>query len=211
MFLIRLMLRLALPLVVLLLVLMGGAARIGSATPTFDYRQSIPGFRSCELPCWAGITPLQTDYTRVRETLVMGLAGMNVVARDYIGHTTFSASGAGLYELSGAVYENRGRVGDLRIDAAFPLWFLMNQLGTPVCVSTDPMSTNQATVTIYWQLDNVYVAGLVVVNRQNPWQADTATRAIYVFTANDACQRPGAYPWQGFAPLWFYGLTTALQ
>lgn len=161
-----------------------------------------PGFDACALPCWAGVVPGETPFTQAPER-VSAHVGADVAFRT-TGDRLFFEIGPGP-DLTGALYNDRGRVGSMRLEVGFPLWALMQTLGTPRCALAGALSGGQARVAVYWDAEpGAQVAGLAVLNEADAWHPGTPTRTLLVLRDSDSCRDTGAAPWTGFAPLWRY-------
>jgi hypothetical protein len=161
-----------------------------------------PGFDACALPCWAGVTPGVTIFADAPDRVSAHVGG-NVMFRT-TGDRLLFEIGPGP-QLSGAIYNDRGRVDSLRLETRFPLWRLVDTLGTPRCALAGRVSGGQWRMTVYWDMEpGIQIAALAVLNTPDDWQPGTPMRTLLVLTGTDSCRDTGAHPWTGFAPLWHY-------
>lgn len=215
MFLMRFIIQAGLRIIVVLVVLTLLAVGLGNGPPTDARWQHIPGLGICDLPCWAGITPLQTDYTQLEERLLTALADVNVSVIDrsdqYQNWVTFYTYKG--WWISGAITEEQGRVANMVIHMPVPLWALMHRLGTPDFVTSgttvaSPVQVFDALhVTIYWLLDEITIEAVVVVMPQSRLTPEMYTDHIRIRHSGDEAVRD-VTPWRGFVPVELYGLMT---
>lgn len=164
---------------------------------------SAPGFSACDLPCWAGVVPGQTAFDQAAAQVSAYLSPREVLFRTSGDRLAFEA-GTGP-EVSGALYDDRGLVGSIRLEVGFPLWALMKTLGAPGCVLASPLSGGQASLALFWDVgQGAQAAALAVLPAEaGAWHPGTPIRTLLLLSAS-GCRDHGALTWTGFAPLWRY-------
>lgn len=164
---------------------------------------SQPGFSICALPCWAGLHPRETRFEDAIKLIIDNLREWRFEFGANNNQLTFSAQ-AGETPLAGTVYEDRGYVGGMLINAAFPQWMLLQELGRPYCVRTSHIATtDQETVVLYWRLEGLFILGISQIGPDD-WKLGSKTTALYIVASDDVCELPDAMPWRGFMPIWRY-------
>jgi len=200
----------SLPLIALTL----GVAGVGRTFAANDDWQIIQGRAYCDLPCWAGITPLETDYQRIEALLGSAFpeADISVVDRSHEDATLASFFAYGDRPISGIITENQGRVERMGLNLYVPLWVLFQRLGKPAFVTSgpSPMTVEQLiegpSIAIHWRQAGLHVAALLVVNPEMRLQPDTKTYFVTIEATGEDDRRVS--PWRGFLPVEFYGVTT---
>ena len=159
---------------------------------------TAPGFSVCALPCWAGVIPGETRYTDAAAIITANVADIQVQFPDFLAEVPTAQITSSRGEVLGAVYEDRGVVGSLRLDFPLPLWHLLETAGTPVCLQTSLQGADVYLYSIYWQVDTLYLLGIVLVRDRADWHLGQVTNTLYIFSGSDPCDAPSALPWQGF-------------
>jgi hypothetical protein len=168
-----------------------------------------PGFATCDLPCWAGVMPALTPFREALKIITANLPGWSLNVQASNAQIGFYGS---LDEdrIGGVIYEDRGSVGRIRLDVNFPLWYLIEVLGSPYCVRANHLSSiNLNVVLVYWRLGNMSVTGVVTLNPLEKWYPGTQTEALLMMTSYEQCALIDAHPWMGFARLWLYQTESA--
>lgn len=166
---------------------------------------TLPGFAACALPCWAGITPGQIPYRMALRVLADHLPDMTLDFEPGLSQVNFVAQAPAANPFYGAIYEDRGQVGGLRLEVRLPVWHLIAQLGRPRCVAvhrTVTLSTRIAN--IYWQSGEIYIWGFLAFEDGIQWGPDSHTTSLFILHSDDPCAQPGVAGWRGFAPLRLY-------
>ncbi len=187
----NLMLRLLAVCILVILALLLGARQPAPAL-------TAPGFNVCELPCWAGVVPGETRYTDAAAIITANLTDIRLQFPDFLAEVPTAQITSSRGEVLGAVYEDRGVVGSLRLDFPLPLWHLLETAGTPVCLQTTLQGADVYVYSLYWQVETLYLLGIVLVRDPADWHLDQVTTSLYIFSGSDPCAIPSARPWQGF-------------
>src|SRR5690606_25812707 len=181
-----------------------------SAVPALGKRATIDvpawhafGFAACALPCWAGITPGETSFDKAFDLLVQHVPSLNTQVLMSGAQIPFSANLADQYA-SGFLYYNQGEVGNIRLSVQLPLIQLIERLGTPSCYFSGESSYDGlGSLTIYWELDGVLIAGLISQGTEDV-QPTTPVDGVAFSPDESACDLAETHPWLGFAPRWRY-------
>lgn len=165
--------------------------------------QINPGFDTCPLPCWAGITPAETRTDAVPRLITAHLPGMNVEFRGVVTQINFAATTPG-QTLRGVVYDKRGLVSGIRLETHLPLWQVMELLGAPDCIRISQGTDGHELVAVSWQTEHHVISGTVLLPSPDVWQPSATISLLGIFEGYPACAAPGDYRWHGFAPIWQY-------
>ena len=175
----------------------------GGRLPAPDESWQQFGFTTCELPCFAGITPGQTPFDNVPGLLIRHV--QSVDPRMIAGGASINFwAQSNNQQLGGLVRYADGLVGEMRFNVVLPLAEIINELGTPNCLLPNTSSNVKSVMVIFWEREQVSIAAVLNPDAHgiNP-NADTFALWLNAVQAND-CSRVGAVPWHGFAPLWDY-------
>jgi hypothetical protein len=198
----RLLLVMAAPLILLVF---GLLAVYQHPLPPLDY----PGFESCMLPCWGGITPGETRTADSPQVVVAQFTGAEFEFSQLGGMQTNFTVNSEEGRLDGVIYDDRGTVNSLRIMVRLPLWRLMETLGAPQCVSSQTYPDGGELVSLWWVNDNHTISSGVILPPPPEWNASAQVFTLAIFKDTERCNAPDVKPWRGFAPLWFYRLNRA--
>jgi hypothetical protein len=199
----KLVARLAVIVLTLCLLLCGALLAFGARQPAEDEAWTRFGFLTCELPCFAGITPGSTDFGETSALLTEHIPALDPRIISSGSSVNFFAR-VPTQLLGGVVrYQSGGQVGEIRINAILPIERLMAQLGTPDCILVDTASTDRSAV-IFWERGAISIAAVLDANL-NAVRVNTSTFALWLRIATPPdCALRGARAWRGFAPLWAY-------
>jgi hypothetical protein len=172
------------------------------------------GFDVCELPCYAGIVPGETDFDEVTTLLAANLPALTtqlLVSNSQVG---FSVEGNTLPDgrrifLNGGVYYYQGYARDIRGSVDFPLYWALLRFGTPDCVAAGLVSNigSIPTLYLYWQqADGFYWVGVALFEGRVRYNAQVFDIGSSVNRNSQmVCQSPVPISaWQGAAALWRY-------
>lgn len=201
---VKLVARLAVIVLTLCLLLCGALLTFGARQPAEDDAWTRFGFLTCELPCFAGITPGVTDFDETSALLTEHVSALDprIIAS---GSSVNFFARVPSQLLSGIVrYQSGGQVGEIRINAVLPVERLMAQLGTPDCILVDTASTDRSAV-IFWERGAISIAAVLDANL-SALRLNGGAFALWLRAAVTPpdCVLRGARAWQGFAPLWVY-------
>lgn len=175
---------------------------IGHSTPRI-VTGGEPGFSTCRLPCWAGVVPHKTAFRDALKIVTANLPGWSLDAQSNNAQISFYGK-QGENQIAGAIYEDRSLVGRIRLDIAFPLWYLIEELGRPSCVrAIDLPSPDVHIVVVYWRAADIAVMGIIGLESSEKWYPGARTQTLLTTTSNE-CMLPDSLPWRGFARLWSY-------
>ncbi|MBZ0293225.1 MAG: hypothetical protein K8L99_11725 [Anaerolineae bacterium] len=165
---------------------------------------SRPGFDICALPCWANLIPGETRYGDSSRTISEALPQADLDFFPSLMQVDFKIlqDGETTY---GAIYEDRGRIGGLRLEANTPVWQLLDLLGEPACVQSNQVLQNSMRVlTLYWMLETSSITGILTVSETGHWRPDQPVSTLFILYDVDPCVTRLTLPWRGFARLWLY-------
>lgn len=175
-----------------------------SSPPPSIATDGDPGFSSCHLPCWAGVTPYETAFQDALNTITTNLPGWSLDVQGNNSQFTFYSNHM-TSAIGGMIYEDRGLVGRIWLDVSFPLWYLIEEFGKPYCVRANHLAPrNEDVVVVYWHLGDMSLAGIVNLEPSDEWFPGVLAEAILVIPSNEQCTLIDAFPWMGFAPLRMY-------
>lgn len=160
-----------------------------------------PGFAACRLPCWAGITPGLTPFAEANELIAQHLPDYRVptfLTTSSLSFQTIASEPA----LSGVLFYDSTRIGEIHLDAGLPVWYLMDTLGKPDCVWVSE-GPSQIMLTLFWESNGRSTGGYFFFDPRSGWQSNTRTRFLQMSTVL-SCDTPGMILWMGFAPAWRY-------
>jgi hypothetical protein len=156
-----------------------------------------PGFDVCALPCWGGILPGATRYEQASAVLATNLNDARLRFQPYMSEVTFwELAGAG--GVFGAVYDDRGIVGGVRLDFSIPLWHLLSRLGSPLCVHRSIQGVGVNIYSVYWQVEDLYMLGMVLLDEPADWRLERPVNMLFIYQGADPCTAPGTIAWRGF-------------
>lgn len=163
-----------------------------------------PGFSTCHLPCWAGISLSETPFREAIKIISANLPGWSLDIQ--ASNTDISFLGQNQADqIGGAIYEDRTRVGQIRLDVSFPLWLLIEEFGTPYCVrSTRLPALKVEVVLVYWRLGDTAAVGVMTLKSFQKWYPGIQAETLILMRSYEQCTLIDAYPWRGFARLWTY-------
>jgi hypothetical protein len=174
-----------------------------SSPPPSIVTSGEPGFSACRLPCWAGLLPQKTAFRDALKIITTNLPGWNLDVQANNAQMTFTGS-HGEKRIGGIIYEDRSLVGRIRLDVAFPLWYLIEEFGRPYCVRVNYLSSLDAdVVVIYWRLADMFVMAIIILEQSEKWYPGTRIETLLTISSNE-CTLLDARPWEGFARLWRY-------
>ncbi len=182
--------------ILLICMLVVSAVLVLQRQPVPDLVQ--PGFSACDLPCWAGVVPGETRYVDAEKTITANIDNIRLQFPDFLAEVPTSQILDARGEVFGAVFEDRGMVGGVRLDFRVPLWQLLEVVGTPMCLQDSLMGADMHTYSIYWQVDGGYVMGIVLIREAADWRLDQSTASVFIYDGSDPCVGSSAFPWQGF-------------
>jgi hypothetical protein len=195
--------RLLLPLLIITVFLCGAVPAVGKRGPVDNPAWRAFGFDACTLPCWAGITPGQTNFEKAFELLRQHVPTLNTQVLVSHSQIPFAASLSNQYA-SGFINYSRGQVGNIRLSIQFPLIQLIERLGAPTCFFYgEGPSDTFGSVTVYWEIDGVLIAALVPPGSEDV-EPSTVIQAIALNPDEPMCLEDETLPWLGFAPRWRY-------
>ncbi len=195
---VRLAFRFALLLVPVLFLISTAAPFTGQHLAPPDTALDELGFAACKLPCWAGITPGVTLLTETHTLMTEHLADVDLTLQVADSAMTFQV-GSGF---SGLMFYDGSRVSEVHLDAALPMSYLLETLGTPDCISASK-GTTQVNLTVFWEEGARFTGAFLLFDGRMAWQPETTTRTV-LMGAFEVCDTPGILPWNGFAPAWHY-------
>jgi hypothetical protein len=171
------------------------AVIIGRQRQSSEIDLSQYGFATCDLPCWAGITPGETTAGFIIPLLERHIP----VYQD----ARFPEGGIVLFHLSNDIsgnvrfYEAVNQIYVMNLE--IPVLYLIDRLSLPDCVNADGNA-----MLLMWYRDGSAIISTFLGNPvQMLAREDTTATGILIFEANDNfCQDYAE--WRGFAPLWFY-------
>lgn len=167
------------------------------------------GLNTCQLPCWAGITPgvtrfddaarlLKDNVPSIDRQLLMSGSQINFWVRE--NQEEFSGM---VY--SGLVFYDQGNVGDVRLNINLPIWYLIDTLGKPECTWSRPASANGANLmVIYWKRQGISIGAVLLTASQKALSPGTKAGAIFINLDTEACTIQDTRPWPGFVRPWRY-------
>jgi hypothetical protein len=173
------------------------------------------GFDVCDLPCYAGIVPGETDFDDVTGLLAANLPALSnqlLVSNSQVGFTVegdISADDRRVF-LSGGIYYFQGNTRDIRGSVDFPLRWALLRFGAPDCATANPMINPQNDMQIlylYWQgNEGFYWVGVAVFGEHLTFEAQVFDIGASVNRDNlPVCKNPSPMTaWQGAAALWRY-------
>lgn len=162
------------------------------------------GFDDCTLPCWANIRPGFTREEGARSLLPTHLPGFQRASSSSRTNFSFAFEAAGR-TYYGSLRLTNNRVNRINLQADFPLWFWLDELGKPDCALIQPVASQAAQVMLLiWELEDWAIATLLAESpRIALADLNTTTRELLV-SDELRCDIPGAQPWRGSAPFWAY-------
>lgn len=200
----RLICRIALPLVLLSLLIVGALVSFPRPVPPL----TLPGFDQCPLPCWARITPGSTRYNDSARALLAAFPDAQVDFFPGIAQVNFTIN-TGEKVLPGWIYEDRGLVGGLRLETSVPVWQLIALLGEPACVRAE--QNLSYFVNLHWQLsERMSLTALVLRDQDQRWSPASPTNDLFILHDVEACHPELTTGWRGFAPVWRYRQLTSV-
>jgi hypothetical protein len=181
---------------------------ISATAPLIGERLSSPesgveaiGFAVCTLPCWAGITPGRTWFAEANGLMAEHLPTFSIPT--FLTASTLSfQTVTSEPNLAGALYYDRSRVSEVHLDVALPLWYLLDNLGTPDCVWVS-RGNMQIVMAVYWEREDISTGAYLIFDGRMAWTLEMPTRFLRMSTTL-TCNTPGIVPWMGFAPAWRY-------
>lgn len=153
----------------------------------------------CTLPCWAGLTPGETDFKAVTRILNSQIARLNPKPGLTSSVISFGID-TDQQHIGGLIHYNRGRVGVISLTMKLPLSLLMDELGTPDCVDQPALRTRS--LIVYWARDLYFIRTLLVASEYGRLSAGIQAQDLQIGPDDNPCA--GRIPWQGFAPIWRY-------
>lgn len=163
-----------------------------------------PGYGLCALPCWANLIPGETRYGDSGRTLSDAMPQADLDFFPSLMQVDFRITLDGMMTY-GTIYEDRGRIGGLRLEANIPVWEVLELLGEPACVQSNQVLQNRTRVlTLYWLLEKASITGVLTVADSGRWRPDQAVSTLFVLYDLDPCVAHFTLPWRGFAWLWLY-------
>lgn len=164
----------------------------------------IRDFTVCVLPCWAGVTPLETAFDRAAGLMDSNLAFREMDFRSNNAQIGFSTT-QGVPQIYGVIYGDRGQVNALRLEISLPVWMLLDGLGTPTCARTVRLAnTGKDSMTVYWEGETHTLLSVLLLGENEVWNPGAPTRYLFITAFNNECALLNAPAWQGFAQLWRY-------
>ena len=170
-------------------------------TPPEDSGAGAIGFAACKLPCWAGITPGLTPFAEANELLGQHLPEYQIPTFLTTSTLTFQTIAAEPM-ISGSLFYDGTRVGEIHLDVRLPASYLLDRLGTPDCVWVVRGSV-PLIVRVYWERNGLSTGAYFIFDRDAGWQRDMLTHYLQMSTTL-SCDIPGILPWRGFARAWRY-------
>jgi len=201
--LLRVVVRLFVCLLIGLLLICTAVTAFGARTPAADESWQHFGFAVCDLPCFAGITPGQTDFDSVPRLLMHHVQSID--PRMIAGGSSINFwAQSKTQQLGGLIHYDGGRVGEMRFTVILPLEQIITELGTPDCLLPNTGSDQNRVTVIFWERQQVSIAAVLAPDPSAlNLNANTLALWLNAVQAND-CSRSGAIPWRGFAPMWDY-------
>ncbi len=180
---------------------------IGQRLPPPESGVEAIGFAACSLPCWAGITPGLTPFAEANELMAEHLPAFSIPT--FLTTSTLSfQTVTSQPNLAGALYYDRSRVSEVHLDVALPVWYLLDNLGTPDCVWVS-RGNMQAVMAVYWEGQDLSTSAYLLFDGRMGWKLEMPTRFLQMSTTL-TCKTTGIVPWMGFAPAWrYYQLASA--
>ena len=178
--------------------------------PQPDYWDRF-GFSTCELPCYAGMTPGMTSFEQVPMLLdqnVPALLRSVLVSGSQINFMAVYDP----YAASGLIQPAMGTVGRIQLSLRVELIDLIERLGVPDCVWVDPNPAELETIVLYWSVDRVVIGATVAEPLFQPptfsqwWNHFNVIGMVFSIDNPEAplCSDPAVVGWHGFAPVWRY-------
>lgn len=162
----------------------------------------ITEFAVCDLPCWAGITPLETRFEASAQVMDSSLSHRSLDFRANNAQISFYTT-EGIPQIDGVIFGERELVHTLRLEVSLPLWMLLEVLGSPTCARTERLSNvEKETMSLYWEMGTHTVTALLFLDKGQGWHPGVPTRYLFTGASAEDCQH--ALRWQGFAPVWHY-------
>jgi len=163
-----------------------------------------PGFSTCHLPCWAGVTLYETGFRDSVKIITANLPNWDVSVQGTNAQYGFYAN-QDQKQVGGVVYEDRGSVGRMRLDMIFPLRYLLDTLGRPYCVRANHLSSIDVDVVlVYWRLGDSAAVGVMKLDPPERWSPGVSIESLLILSSYEECSLFDAQPWRGFARLWHY-------
>lgn len=202
------MLRLLIPLCLLTALMAAGAIFAGQTNPELDEKYwSDFGFDACAMPCFAGITPGQTLFTDATALIARYIPTLNEQILISSTQAIFFAEAEDAPDrLTGIARYAQGKVGEISLTLARPLFSVLLRFGRPDCALAYPTG-NAEYLYLYWEDGALRYWASVAV-------ADSVHFNSPVFTINSSSEERSicstntdTRSWRGFAPVWVYGNT----
>lgn len=163
---------------------------------------TLPDFAACDLPCWAGVVPLETPFGEVVKIITVNLPHRRLNFRAYNTQISFDSGSPPFF---GMVYSDRGTVDAVRLEVSIPLWMLLDALGKPTCVRVSRIVTSFTDVMVlYWERSAHSLISIVLLDNPAEWSPGAPTDELLVTPFSNDCDLLNAPAWQGFARVWRY-------
>jgi hypothetical protein len=161
------------------------------------------GFATCELPCWAGITPGETAFTDAFDLLLKHVPTLNT--RVLVGNVQINFSATSPEQIAnGLIFEQGGLVETIQINFQLPVIELIRHLGIPHCVVYSGGTLK--VITMHWESESALISGLILMNDPQ-LRLKTPVTALTIHAGEPVCDADQAAPWIGFAASWRYAQT----
>lgn len=195
--------RLGLSVCVVLAILCGAVRAFGARPYTDDPDWTAFGFAACALPCWAGITPGETEFPQAYDLLLKHVPGLRT--RVLLNGVQINFTAQSDRQPAGGLVSNvQGFADIITLSLQLPLGQLVSRLGTPDCYFNTPNAPDPwGEMTVVWQMDHT----VLTANLARSTEAvglSTPIQSLVLRTANAICAEDDALPWIGFAPRWRY-------
>jgi hypothetical protein len=197
----RLIWRWCLPLFLTCTLISGVMMAFASTLKVAQAHVELPGFDACQLPCWAGITPSETEFDQAVHILQANIPdARTLVKQAVISFGTIVENSV----LSGGVYAVEEKVSTIQLNVVLPLHELMQTLGSPDCVRVLTSPSSPDWMMLYWTRGKLIVKTLLAANPWGRLEVDSTAQSLEIGPEDGSCR--SALHWQGFAPVWSYAV-----
>ncbi|MGB1289127.1 MAG: hypothetical protein ACPG7F_21515 [Aggregatilineales bacterium] len=166
-------------------------------------------FTICDLPCFAGVIPGDSQFESVTATLTRTLPVLTRydVLYDGNGSLTYAASPA-IYDdeiISGTMYSRGQIVSGIHLSGVrLPVQYLFEQLKHPACVSRFQSGQFRGLL-LYWLRDDIKFVTILPVDPVASLYEPAYTQDVLMDWQQPLpCDLPEYEAWQGFLPLRYY-------